>query len=156
MCLAVLVTGCTHLKVARSEVNAYFEDDDAFACFNSGPDAVHPEVDFILYAKCKSVVEVARSKKGDWYKVYYKATFGEIEAVSGQWEHDDITFLYRDSWATPESGILLMKALLPIREGDWTYFGIAKTRHGNRMVSMMPGEERTHVGASGTAMYEAP
>ncbi len=80
--------------------------------------------DVSLLAQCVSIDLYAQTKRGDWITNWYLTRWHILEVREGAWEYEDLAFVFRDSWPTPESGILLQKLPVLYIPGRIFLFGL--------------------------------
>ena len=83
--------------------------------------------DACLLARCRSCDEFGKRTKGDWIHTWVVARFDVLNVEQGTWPETNLSFICYDAWPTPESGIMLKKALWPYRPDTTIRFWIDTT-----------------------------
>jgi len=90
--------------------------------------------DVVLVGRCVSREEYARTQEGDWIAGWYIVRIEMISVEKGEWDKpmgpdtDDgpaavgLSFVERDEWPTPESGILTSPRFWPYEPGNVLVF----------------------------------
>ena len=74
-------------------------------------------VDVEMVGRCRSVKKYTETVRGDWVKYWYQVVFEVVEVTAGQWDDPNVVFVCYDAWPTPESGIMVSRAMFPYRIG---------------------------------------
>jgi hypothetical protein len=86
------------------------------------------EADIGILAQCKQIKKYAKTVKGDWETHWYFTEWKVIKVTQGEWQSPNVFFIFEDKWPTPESGIVLGKALPRYWEGKIFHFWLDTSR----------------------------
>jgi len=95
-----------------------------------------------VLAYCEDVKEYAKTVQGNWEKHWNQIVFEVIKVTYGEWGDTNLIFVCYDSWPTPESGIVLGKALFPYRQGMVFHFWIDTSKKPPLIVAQ---QERSRI-----------
>lgn len=85
--------------------------------------------------RCRSCDKFGESRHGHWIYTWLVARFDVLSAEKGNWSEPELSFICFDAWPTPESGIMVGKAVWPYRPGVELRFEIDTTTHPPTVVS---------------------
>lgn len=105
--LILVVTGCEPPE-PDSAVNVHLKD---YSYVLPVPEENYSaESTVCVLARCKEIEKFAEKRKGNWIDYWYFSRWEVIQVTQGQWQEDELRFIFKDSWPTPESGIMVKKA----------------------------------------------
>lgn len=74
--------------------------------------------DTVVIARCRGANEYAKTSAGkDWNYHWYLVSLDVLAVERGAWIEKEVNFVYSDAWPTPESGIMIDKAVFPFAKG---------------------------------------
>ncbi|MBP7274825.1 MAG: hypothetical protein KBA51_01320 [Kiritimatiellae bacterium] len=116
----------------------------------SGPDQADPG-DAVVIARCRGADEYAKTSAGkDWNHHWYLVEMDVLAVERGTWTEKEVRFAYPDAWPTPESGIMIDKAVFPFAKG---YILALTLKTGATPATVVAYERRSYVAPHGPLKY---
>jgi len=78
----------------------------------------------IVVGQVRSAVKFAERGDGKWNTYWFLAKFDVVSVAKGVWSGKEISFVVKDSWPDPRSGIMLDMASFPYRAGAMFAFAL--------------------------------
>lgn len=135
----LLFVGCSSTPAPPQEVNAKLEDLSPYII--TKPDKT--TADTLVVAQCKKINEYAVTKQNkNWRYHWYYTEWDVINVEKGKWPEPQIKFVFRDSWPTPESGIIIDKQEHPYQKGRIFFFEFDMSRKEPLIIAQ---EQRSYI-----------
>jgi hypothetical protein len=84
--------------------------------------------DTVLLTRCRSCEKFGERTHGNWIHTWLVARFDVLAVEQGTWPEAELSFICRDAWPTPESGIMVSKLPWPYRANATLRFWLDTTR----------------------------
>jgi hypothetical protein len=151
--IALLLAGCAIHPPFPKEVNAVAEgiphskslwDPGSQVQRKANPDIIG------LLVYTDSVSEFARTRSGKWITYWYLCKFKIMTPVAGDLDENEIAFVCKDAWPTPESGLMIDKVPFPYFKGKIFLFAI---KNKNKPYQVLYQEKRSFLAPHGPMNY---
>lgn len=107
--------------------------------------------DTVVIARCRGVDEYAKTSAGkDWNHHWLLVSMEVLAVERGAWVEREVNFVHPDAWPTPESGIMLDKAVFPFAKGN--IFALTLMTRA-KPATVVAFEQRSYVAPHGPPRY---
>jgi hypothetical protein len=129
---AGILAGCGAPQPPKP-VNARLKDDSPYSLLR-GRQPVG-EADVGILARCSQLMEYAKTTKGNWETHWYFANWEILKVTDGNWQYQNLRFIYNFRSPTPESGIVV--SMLPFPK-DLGYEGLVSQFSLDTSTDLLP------------------
>jgi hypothetical protein len=107
--------------------------------------------DTVVIARCRGADEYAKTSEGkEWNYHWYLVSMDVLAVERGTWIEKQVNFVYPDEWPTPESGIMIDKAVFPFGKGYIFALTLMTPAQPSTVVAF---ERRSYVAPHGPLKY---